>query len=204
MLRRMLAAVIAGGAKAITGAQCQWVGCGPYDRQRIYIANHSSHLDFLLLWSALPISLRRRTRPVAAADYWLNGRLKRYVLRDVFNGVAIERTPGQSLTNPVQPMIDALDEGSSLILFPEGTRGNGEVVQDLRSGIYHLASARPDVELVPAWIENGYRVMPRGSFFPVPLLCYVRFGEPTRLRAEESKPLFLLRLKKEIGNLRNV
>lgn len=206
MLDRMVAAFITGSAKALTGAQCQWIGCGPLDTQRIYFANHSSHLDFILLWSALPWALRRRTRPVAAADYWFHGRLKQFLIRRVFNGVPVERSgsaraPG---TNPLQPVLDALDEGSSLIIFPEGTRGSGEEVQPFKSGIFHLAKDRPSVELVPVWMENCYRVMPKGSFLPVPLLCSVRFGTPTALGENEPKPAFLDRLKKAVEELRSI
>jgi 1-acyl-sn-glycerol-3-phosphate acyltransferase len=203
VLPGIIGSLIIGTAKALTGAQAQWIGCGPYATQRIYYANHSSHLDFILLWSALPYSLRRRTRPVAAADYWFDGGFKEYLIRRVFNGVAVERqarTPG---TNPLQPMLDALDEGASLIIFPEGTRGSGEELLPFKSGIYHLAKDRRNIELVPVWMENCYRVMPKGSFLPVPLLCSVRFGEPTHLAEEERKPAFLDRLKTALEGLRS-
>lgn len=202
MLERVLATAIMGTAKALTGAQCQWIGCGPYDNQRIYFANHSSHLDFILLWSALPAPLRKRTRPVAAADYWFKGTAKQYLIRRVFNGVPVERHGRAAGASPLQPMLDALDQGSSLILFPEGTRGNGEELQPFKSGIFHLAKDRPNVDLVPVWMENCYRVMPKGSFLPVPLLCSVRFGQPTHLAADESKLAFLDRLKKAVEGLR--
>lgn len=203
MLDRFIAGLITASAKALTGAQCQWIGCGPLDTQRIYFANHSSHLDFVLLWSALPATLRRRTRPVAAADYWFKGALKQFLIRRVFNGIPVERhVEKQGRTNPLQPMLDALDEGSSLILFPEGTRGSGDKVQPFKSGIYHLAKARPEVELVPVWMENCYRVMPKGSLLPLPLLCSVRFGKPARLDPDEHKPEFLDRLKRAIEELR--
>lgn len=207
MLERIVSATIIGAAKALTGAQCQWLGCGPIETQRVYFANHSSHLDFILLWSALPPALRKRTRPVAAADYWFHGKLKQFLIRRVFNGVPVERNIERHArtagTHPLQPLLDALDEGSSLILFPEGTRGSGEEVQPFKSGIYHLAKARPQVELVPVWMENCYRVMPKGSLLPVPLLCSVRFGTPTTVGAEEHKPAFLGRLKKAVEELGN-
>lgn len=203
MFERIIGAAITGTAKVLTGAQCQWIGCGPYDTQRIYFANHSSHLDFILLWSALPLPLRKRTRPVAAADYWFHGTMKQYLIRRVFNGVPVERRGRASGVSPLQPMLDALDEGSSLILFPEGTRGNGEDLQAFKSGIFHLAQDRPNVDLVPVWMENCYRVMPKGSLLPVPLLCSVRFGQPTRLSDHESKVAFLDRLKKSLEGLRS-
>ncbi|HEY3837118.1 MAG TPA: lysophospholipid acyltransferase family protein, partial [Bryobacteraceae bacterium] len=168
----------------------------------IYFANHSSHLDFILLWSALPFKLRRRTRPVAAADYWFQGNFRQFLIRRVFNGVSVERQGRVSGVNPLQPMLDALDGGDSLILFPEGTRGSGEELQPFKSGIFHLAKHRPDIELVPVWMENCYRVMPKGSFLPVPLLCSVRFGAPTRLGGGETRPEFLGRLQKAIEGLR--
>lgn len=202
MLARIIGGLITGTAKALTGAQGLWIGCGPYETQRVYFANHSSHLDFILLWAALPSKLRRRTRPVAAADYWFVGGFKEFLIRRVFNGVAVERqgrTPG---TSPLQPLLDALDEGYSLIIFPEGTRGSGEEMLPFKSGIYHLAKDRPNVELVPVWMDNCYRVMPKGSFLPAPLLCSVRFGEPTHLSQEEKKPAFLERLKGSVEGLR--
>ncbi len=202
MLQNVIATVIAGGAKALTGAQCQWIGCGPHDQQRIYFANHSSHLDFLLLWSALPKPLRRRTRPVAAADYWSHSGLKRYLMGDIFNGVPVERDAGHMVASPLRPMTEALDAGSSLIIFPEGTRGNGEDLQPFRGGIYYLARARPNVDLVPVWMENCYRVMPKGSVLPVPLLCSVRFGAPTRLRDDEDRAGFVERLRNALGEIR--
>jgi 1-acyl-sn-glycerol-3-phosphate acyltransferase len=202
MLAWIIGGLITGTAKALTGAQAQWVGCGPYETQRVYYANHSSHLDFILLWAALPPKLRRRTRPVAAADYWWDGGFKEFLIRRVFNGVAVERSGHAAGAHPLQPLFDALDEGASLIIFPEGTRGSGEELLPFKSGIYHLAKDRPNVELVPVWMENCYRVMPKGSFLPVPLLCSVRFGEPTRLAVEERKPAFLERLKSALEGLR--
>ena len=202
MLERAVGAMITSVAKTLTGAQCQWIGCGPYDTQRIYFANHSSHLDFILLWSALPWNLRQRTRPVAAADYWFHGAVREYLIRRVFNGIGVERNGRTPRVNPLQPLLEALDEGSTLIMFPEGTRGRGEQMLPIKSGIFHLAKERPQVELVPVWMENCYRVMPKGSFLPVPLLCSVRFGEPTHLRDDEDKVSFLDRLQRAVEGLR--
>ncbi len=201
MLGRMIAAIVAGGSRALTGAQSQWIGCGPFSKQRIYFANHSSHLDFILLWSALPTELRRKTRPVAAADYWSRGVARKYLMQNVFHSVPVQRAPGQLIADPLGPMVRALDEGASLILFPEGTRGDGEELQTFKPGIYYLARSRPDVDLVPVWIENCYRVMPKGSILPVPLLCSVRFGSPTRLTDGEPQPVFLDRLKRAVEEL---
>jgi len=204
MLEELVASLITGGTRLLTGAQARWLGCGPGREQRVYFANHASHVDFILIWSVLPGSLRRRTRPVAAADYWSRGAVRRYLIRRVFRGVEIARGGFERAHNPIAAMRRAIDEGSSLILFPEGTRGPGGEAQPFKAGIYHLAEACAGLELVPVWIDNAYRVMPKGVPLPVPLLCSVAFGTPLRLEAGEGKPEFLERLRRslmELGNL---
>lgn len=192
----LLAAAITSAARLITGARSLWLGCHPQPVQRIYFANHSSHADFVLLWASLPPALRRRTRPVAGADYWLAGRLRRYLIQRVFRGVLVERDPRKAGRQPLQPMTEALDAGDSLILFPEGTRNLDEAgLLPFRGGLYHLARQRPAVELVPVWIANLNRVMPKGRALPLPLLCTLNFGEPLHLSPEEPKDAFLARAR---------
>jgi 1-acyl-sn-glycerol-3-phosphate acyltransferase len=174
----------------------EWRGCEPAPGTRIYFANHNSHLDFVLIWSVLPRVLRHVTRPVAGADYWLKGTVRRLVGERVFNAVLIDRTPVSQEVNPVTRMIAALDDGASLILFPEGTRNLTEAqLLPFKSGLYHLAKARADVELVPVWIENLNRVMPKGEIVPIPLLCTVTFGAPLQLALGEDKGAFLERAR---------
>ncbi len=201
MLESIVAKLVTGGTRLLTGAQARWVGCGPEDVQRIYFANHTSHADFILLWSVLPSRLRRKTRPVAAGDYWLRGAIRRYMIQRVFYGVLVDREHIDRKTNPIAAMTAALDRGESLILFPEGTRGSGDEVQPFKSGVFHLARERPSVDLVPVWMDNCYRVMPKGTLFPIPLLCSVAFGSPTRLADHESKSVFLERLRQSLIDL---
>jgi 1-acyl-sn-glycerol-3-phosphate acyltransferase len=193
---RLVAALLAGTARAVTGVRPNWAGCLPELRQRIYYANHTSHGDFVLVWTCLPQQLRRITRPVAAADYWSRGRLKRFIGNDVFNAVLIPRENLSRSNDPRTLLVGALDGGNSLILFPEGTRNTGEEkLLAFRSGLFHVARARPEIELVPVWIENLSRVMPKGELLPIPLLCTVNFGAPLHLTADETKPAFLARTR---------
>ena len=200
MLDSFVAGLITGGARTLTGVRARWTGCLPTSTQRIYFANHASHFDFVLLWSSLPAALRAHTRPVAARDYWQQHVIRPYLINRVFRGVLVDRVVGRN-ANPLTAMLDALDRGDSLILFPEGTRGSGKELLPFKSGLYHVAAARPLVELVPAWIANSSRVMPKGAFLPAPMLCSVTFGEPLRLAPAEEKQAFLDRARDRLASL---
>lgn len=181
-------------ARFITAVRGRWDGVAPADEQRIYFANHASHGDFVLIWTVLPRRMRFATRPVAGSDYWLKSGLRRFIGRDVFNAVLIDRDPATRTSDPIVQMSEALDAGSSLIVFPEGTRNTTDAPRlPFKSGLYHLARARPTVALVPVWIDNLNRVMPKGEFVPVPLVCTVTFGAALTLAETETKQDFLAR-----------
>ncbi|SDJ10217.1 hypothetical protein SAMN05216189_1012146 [Pseudomonas delhiensis] len=197
MLEKLLAYAIIAGARTVTGLRSLWLGTTPKPVQRIYYANHSSHGDFVLLWASLPPELRRCTRPVAGADYWGKPGPRGFIINRVFNGVLIDRQRGEACGDPLAPIEQALAAGDSLILFPEGTRNLDDEVrlQPFKSGIYHLSRKHPQVELVPVWIANLNRVMPKGRALPLPLLCTLSFGAPLVAGEEEGKESFLERAR---------
>jgi 1-acyl-sn-glycerol-3-phosphate acyltransferase len=209
-----IASLLAAVARGISGVQVQWAGCEPDERQRIYFANHSSHLDFVVLWSALPSEIRAKTRPIAARDYWEETPLRRYLTQNVFHAVLLDRGSTAKTKNQdeahfvgrhlIERMAEALGTEYSLILFPEGTRGSGEKVGPFRSGLYHLALRRPDVELVPAYLENLNRILPKGEFLPVPMLSLLTFGKPLEVQPDEDKELFLERAREAVASLRRI
>ncbi len=195
--------VLAFVARLITGAQGHWHGCPPKAEQRIYFANHQSHLDWILIWAALPQELRASTRPIAARDYWTASPLRHWITREVFNAVYVSRTRSED-EDPLEPLAEALASGDSLVIFPEGTRGNRGEPQAFKSGLFHLAERFPQVSLVPAWIDNVQRVMPKGEVVPVPILCSVTFGTPIALHRGEDKRAFLDRARQAVLALRDL
>jgi 1-acyl-sn-glycerol-3-phosphate acyltransferase len=197
----MIGRILAFSTRFLTGGTPRWRGCLPGQKQRIYFANHTSNLDFVLLWSALPTALRQRTRPVGAQDYWTTP-IRGYFARHVFRAVLIERKRVTRANNPLTPMLSALSDGDSLIIFPEGTRLAGDELGEFKPGLHYLAAARPDVELIPVFIDNLNRVLPKGEILPVPMLCSVHFGGPVAYDASESKTAFLTRARAALGNLR--
>ncbi len=184
-------------ARLVTGAQGHWKGCPPKAEQRIYFANHQSHLDWVLIWAALPRELRAVTRPIAARDYWTATPFKQWITTAVFNAVYVSRTRTDE-QDPLEPLVEALKNGDSLVIFPEGTRSAGGEPQPFKSGLFHLAEQFPDVSLVPAWIDNVQRVMPKGEVVPVPILCTVTFGTPLQLQPGEDKRAFLARARSAV------
>lgn len=190
--------------KLISGANVRWCGCLPDTRQRVYFVNHTSHLDAAVLWASLPAEVRARTRPVAARDYWSKGRLRPYLAKQVFNAVLIDREKISAHDSPIDHLVEALGQGSSLIIFPEGTRSLDGEIGAFKSGIYHLAKRRPDVEFVPVLVDNLNRILPKGEFLAVPLLSSVSFGTPLRLDDGESKQAFLERARAAVVNLHNL
>ena len=189
--------------RILTGSQARWYGCPPKAEQRIYFANHQSHADLVLMWAALPRELRSITRPIAARDYWTKTPFRQWITTAVFNAIYVvrERTADH---DPLEPLYEALAQGDSIILFPEGTRGHAEEPAAFKAGLYNLTQRFPNAVLVPAWINNVQRVMPKGEVVPVPVLCSVTFGAPVRLEEGEERRAFLDRARTSVIALRDV
>ena len=203
MLAKLMSYFLLGLVRLLPDSQARWHGCPPKAEQRIYFANHQSHADLIMIWAALPKELRSRTRPIAAKDYWTRTPFRQWITTAVFNAIYVERERTDD-QDPLQPLYDALESGDSIILFPEGTRGYADEPQPFKSGLYNLALKYPDVVLVPAWINNIQRVMPKGEVVPVPVLCSVTFGVPIQLDESEERRAFLDRARQAVIALRDV
>lgn len=196
-ITRMLIVIV----RLLVGATPRWIGSEPGRTQRIYFANHSSHMDTLALWAALPPALREKTHPVAAADYWGKSPFKRYIVLKGLNAVLIDRNHENRDANPLDPLYEILDLGESLIIFPEGTRQFQALPGPFKSGLYHLARHRPEAELIPVYLENLNRSLPKGTFLPLPIICTVRFGAPLQRIPDEDKQAFLDRARHAVTEM---
>jgi 1-acyl-sn-glycerol-3-phosphate acyltransferase len=204
----MIAATLAFGSRLVSGATVHW-HCDPRaPRQRIYFANHSSHLDFIVIWSALPPALRASVRPVAGSDYWEKGPVRQYLADRVFHAVLIERAtagPDHDVSvarASIRRMAAEMGRRHSLIVFPEGTRGMNGQLGAFKSGLYYLSRERPDVELVPVYLDNLNRILPKGEILPVPMLSRVVFGRPLVAGPRDDKHEFLARARDALIRLK--
>ena len=195
MIEVLAAASIGGFARLLTSVRSNWIGCSQVSSgPRVYFANHASHGDFVLIWTVLTPVLKRRVRPVAGGDYWTRGPIRKWVADKVFRAIIIDRTKIDRSHSPLPAMAVAIDQGASLIVFPEGTRNTTDaLLLPFKCGLYHLAKMRPSIEFMPVWIANLNRVLPKGEWLPVPMLCRVTFGRPIKIAEGESKAAFLKR-----------
>lgn len=223
---RTLRSAVAFGTRLVTGARPVVVEEeAPVDgvtatvldlpRQAVFFANHSSHLDFLTIWAVLPGGVRERVRPIAAADYWGSG-VKGRLATALFHPYLVERgkggapdasrthapaasTPGgraRAGGSQLEGMLAVLDAGDSLVIFPEGTRGDGHELAPFQRGLARLARERPHVPVIPVALANLGRILPKGGVIPVPMLATVSFLPALAVEEGESDDGFLERARR--------
>ena len=176
--RRLVIVLIARPiARIFTGADIVGREKLPLKGPAILVANHSSHVDTVLLLTIYPSKALDRVRPAAAADYFLKGRLMSWFSRNILAIVPVARDRAGSGEDVLAPAREALAAGDIVLIFPEGTRGDGEEMSKLKSGVARLAAAFPDAPVTPIWLQGAGRVLPKGAHVPVPLNCTVLVGD---------------------------
>ncbi len=157
--------------------------------QFIIIANHNSHIDTLALMSAMPKHKIVKIKPVAAGDYFGSSRLKSFLTKAFTNALLIPRCC--SLKNksqdPFRIMLKALKRGQSLIIYPEGSRGKANEMQEFKTGIGHILLKFPHLAYIPTYIENTGKVLPKDSVMPIPFNCKVVFGDLQYCKGKNAK-----------------
>jgi 1-acyl-sn-glycerol-3-phosphate acyltransferase len=156
------------------------------EKQFVIVANHNSHLDTMTLMASLPGKIIHRVKPVAAADHFGKTALKAKFTRWFVNALLIQRKRDKENpeNDPINQMIRAIDEGYSLIIFPEGTRGQPEVQQPLKPGIAYLLKSRPYVKYVPAYLKGMGKAMPKDDNLIVPHASSLTYGKPSVIKSD--------------------
>jgi 1-acyl-sn-glycerol-3-phosphate acyltransferase len=164
----------------------------------VLAGNHNSNLDALAIMSLMPLRLLPKLRPVAAMDYFLTGGFRSWFATNIIGIIPVKRGSGKD-GNPLKLAEEALDRGEILVIFPEGSRGEPETLQEFKKGIGHLAHARPEVPVVPVFMHGLGKALPRGSLVLVPFNATVSVGEPLYGTATHSE--FVSKLQRAIADL---
>ncbi|WP_413042720.1 lysophospholipid acyltransferase family protein [Pseudomonas sp. YJ42] len=186
--------------RLLLGASARFESTPDLSGQRIYFANHTSHIDTLAIMAALPKEARLNTKPVAAADYWGKNRFLRYIATRGLNSVLINRQSKDG-EDPLEPVRQVMEQGCSVIIFPEGTRSFQALPGEFKSGLYRLHRAFPQAHLVPIYLDNLYRSMPKGKHVPLPIICTIRIGDPLAVLENEEIGDFLNRAREAVVRL---
>jgi 1-acyl-sn-glycerol-3-phosphate acyltransferase len=168
--------------------------------QFIIVANHNSHLDTIALMAALPADKLISTKPVAAGDYFGKTGLKKRLTEFFVNALLIPRSrpkEGDTFADPIAMMIEAIDKRHSLILFPEGTRGEAGKMQKFKKGIGLVIAERPHIPFVPVYLKGMGKLLPKGEAVLVPFDNYVRFGTPVYCQGKTVEEI-VAEVEKEI------
>lgn len=181
-----------------------WLGLRVRHRERlpksgpaIVVANHNSHMDVFALLSLFPLRQQAKIHPVAAADYFLRDKRMAWFALNILNIIPISREGGE--TNPLAQCEQALRDGKTLILFPEGTRGEPGILSPLKSGLWHLSQSMPEVPIIPVWLRGTEQVMAKGNRIPLPLFIDVSIGDALNFHPE--KKVFMDELKQRLLTL---
>ena len=143
----------------------------------ILVANHNSHLDTMVIMSLFSLKILEKVRPIGAEDYFCNKPYKKWLSKNLIDLIALKRRPSKADGHPFGEIYKALDNGEIVLLFPEGSRGDPEVMKPFKTGIAHMAKDYPDVPVVPLSIYGAGKALPRGEALFVPFIIEVNVGK---------------------------
>lgn len=184
-------------ARVFTGADIIGREKLPLKGPAILAANHASHVDTILMLTLYPSKGLDRVRPAAAADYFLRGGLISWLSNTIIGIVPVARDKAGTGVDVLEPVRAALKAGDIVLIFPEGTRGDGEEMAQLKSGVARLAADVPEAPVYPIWLQGAGRVLPKGEALPVPMNCTVLVGDPLHWQGDRTAFLDELRARLE-------
>lgn len=183
--------------KLIVGIQFDKADFLLQEKQFIIVANHNSHMDTMALMASLPSSIVHKVKPVAAVDYFGKTKFKKWFSNYFINTLLISRQGG----NPIHTMKKALEDGYSLIIFPEGSRGEPDSIQPFKPGVALLLSLCPEVKYVPAYMYGMGKIMPKGDGLIIPFNSKLIYGKPTLIQSNKTKEI-LVQIENDMSKLK--
>ena len=154
-------------------------------KQFILIANHNSHMDTMALMSAIPSRFVHRVHPIAARDFFGVSLFSRILMRYLVNATLIRRDREDPERDPIDDMDKMLKKKRSLILYPEGSRGIAGKMSDFKRGLGYLVQRNPNISVIPVYLENIYKTLPKGKKLILPYNCSIKFGKPIKFNSLE-------------------
>lgn len=189
--------------KLIIGVNFSDTGFLKNEKSFILVANHNSHLDTIALLASLPSELIGRVKPVAGKDYFGKTKLSGLLSMFFINSLLVSRRINEDhYTNPIKSMINELDQGYSLIVFPEGSRGDPEQLSSFKKGISLVLLERPNICFIPVFLYGFGRALPKGDSIILPFNSYVRFGKPEFIDTTDNKEMIIEKIQDRITSLR--
>ncbi len=169
-------------------------------KQFILIANHNSHMDTMAIMSAIPSRYIHKVHPIAARDFFGGSLFKKILMRYLVNATLIQRDREDPNNDPIESMDKMLKKSRSLILFPEGSRGVPGIMTKFKKGLGYLIQRNPEINVIPVYLDNVYKTLPRGKNLILPYNCSIKFGDPIEFKSMEMEDI-LLSSEKAMQNL---
>jgi 1-acyl-sn-glycerol-3-phosphate acyltransferase len=139
--------------------------------------NHTSNLDNIAVFAALPLRHCNRIWSVAARDYFFDNRLLALITQLYANGIPLDRTGANR--RGLRMCARKLREGGSIIIFPEGRRTRTGEVGPFKPGAVALCRGLK-VPVIPTYLKGTFESLPPSRFLPRRRPITVTFGEPVR------------------------
>lgn len=171
-------------------------------KQFILVANHNSHMDTMAIMSAIPSRFIHRVHPIAARDFFGNNFIQKFLMRYLVNATLIRRDREDPNRDPINDMNKMLQKQRSLILFPEGSRGIPGIMSNFKTGLGYLVQKNPSIDVIPVYLDDVYKTLPKGKKLILPYNCSITFGKPIDFKSYEMEDI-LETAEKEILKLKN-
>lgn len=176
----------------------------PKNGPAIIVANHNSHLDTLIIMSLFSMSKIMKIFPVAAEDYFCNTKFKERFYKTFIGILPIKRKIGKVKKEELfKDINNTLKDNNIIIIYPEGTRGEDNHINEFKTGVAHIAAMNPNVPIIPLYINGTDKILPKIDVVLVPFIADIYIAEPLYYDGSSTK-VFTEKIKNIVENLKNI